>query len=132
MSVKGGFRIEDGVRKEEDGSEEGLRRSVDNINALLGGKKKMDLFEASSLWRPAESESDGVVLQMARVDRTRPIEDVIRTLKTLIDEGKFRYIGISEVSAETMRRAHKVHPIAGAEVEYSMASCCADRRLWKC
>lgn len=46
----------------------------------------------------------------------------IKTLKKLIDEGHFKYIGLSEVSAATIRRAHAVHPIAAVEMEYSFWS----------
>lgn len=56
---------------------------------------------------------------MARVDKKIEIEDVIKTLKKLIDEGKFQHIGLSEVSARTIERAHAVHPISAVEVEYS-------------
>ncbi|KAH9455743.1 hypothetical protein Pst134EA_023194 [Puccinia striiformis f. sp. tritici] len=56
---------------------------------------------------------------MARVDVKVPIEDVMKTYKILIKEGKFKHVGLSEVSAETIRRAHTVHPISAVEVEYS-------------
>lgn len=46
----------------------------------------------------------------------------MRVLKKLVEEGKFKYIGLSECSAETIRRAHAVHPVAAVEVEYSMVS----------
>lgn len=45
LSVKGGVKIENGQMTSLDGSEAGLRRSVDSINEKLGGKKKMDLFQ---------------------------------------------------------------------------------------
>ena len=54
-----------------------------------------------------------------RVDPNTPIEETIGALKDLIDEGKIRYIGLSECSADTLRRAHKVHPIAAVQLEYS-------------
>ena len=78
-----------------------LRRSVDNVNRALRGKKKIDLF------------------QSARVDPRYPIEDAIRYLAALKDEGLFDHIGLSECSAETLRRAHAVHPIAAVEIEVS-------------
>ena len=46
--------------------------------------------------------------QSARVDKTRPIEDTIKILSQLVKEGKFDHIGLSEVSAATLRRAHAV------------------------
>ena len=41
----------------------------------------------------------------------RPIEDTVGALAELVKEGKIKYIGLSECSAETLRRAHKVHPM---------------------
>ena len=52
-------------------------------------------------------------------------DDILQTIKNLaklIEEGHFKYIGLSEVSADTIRRAHKVHPIAAVEMEYSFWS----------
>ncbi|GBC06853.1 hypothetical protein RclHR1_00710004 [Rhizophagus clarus] len=54
-----------------------------------------------------------------RVDPDTPIEDTVGTLAELVKEGKIKYIGLSECSAATLRRAHKVHPIAAVQVEYS-------------
>lgn len=55
-----------------------------------------------------------------RVDRDRPIEDVMGALSRLVEEGKIGHIGLCEVSAETLRRAHAVHPIAAVQTEYSL------------
>jgi aryl-alcohol dehydrogenase-like predicted oxidoreductase len=55
-----------------------------------------------------------------RWDRTVPIEDSIGALKELVREGKIRAIGLSEVSAATLLRAHAVHPIAAVQSEYSL------------
>ena len=52
----------------------------------------------------------------------RPVEKSTETLAQLVKEGKFDHIGLSEVSAETIRRAHKIHPIATVEIEYSFMS----------
>ncbi|KFY29852.1 hypothetical protein V494_08433 [Pseudogymnoascus sp. VKM F-4513 (FW-928)] len=54
-----------------------------------------------------------------RVAYETPIEETIMGLVELIKEGKIRHIGLSEVSSETLRRAHAVHPIAAVQVEYS-------------
>ncbi|KAJ3294317.1 hypothetical protein HDU79_011190 [Rhizoclosmatium sp. JEL0117] len=54
-----------------------------------------------------------------RVDPNTPIEDTVSALAELVKEGKIRYIGLSEASAETIRRAHKIHPIAAVQLEYS-------------
>ncbi|KAJ1665283.1 hypothetical protein IW140_000637 [Coemansia sp. RSA 1813] len=59
---------------------------------------------------------------IARIDRSTPLEETIGALGELVKEGKIRYIGISECTADDLRRAYKVHPIAAAEVEYSVWS----------
>jgi aryl-alcohol dehydrogenase-like predicted oxidoreductase len=58
----------------------------------------------------------------ARVDRAVPIEDTIGAVADLVREGKVRYIGLSEASAQTIRRASTVHPISALEIEYSLWS----------
>ena len=75
---------------ETDGSRENLRRSVDTILKTLRGTKRLDLFEP------------------ARLDWNYTIEHYGGVLNELLKEGKFDYIGLSEVGAETVRRAHKV------------------------
>jgi aryl-alcohol dehydrogenase-like predicted oxidoreductase len=55
-----------------------------------------------------------------RVDPTVPIEDTVGAMKRLIEQGKVRALGLSEVRPETIRRAHKVHPIAAVQNEYSL------------
>ncbi|KAH9934624.1 aldo/keto reductase [Fomitopsis serialis] len=98
LSVKGGASAK-GLGP--DGSPENLRRSVDNINAALRGTKRLDLFES------------------ARVDQKVPLEESIKALAGLIKEGKFDHIGMSECRAESLRRAHAVHPITAVEIEVS-------------
>ena len=87
LSVKGG--LVPGEMK-VDGSRENLRRSVDNILKTLRGTKKLDLFEP------------------ARRDPKYEIEHYAEVLNEMHKEGKFDYIGLSEVGAATVRRAHKV------------------------
>lgn len=60
------------------------------------------------------------LLYQHRVDPNVPIEEVAGTLKALIVEGKVRHYGLSEASAETIRRAHEVHPVAAVQSEYSL------------
>ncbi|ONM40450.1 putative aldo-keto reductase 4 [Zea mays] len=57
-----------------------------------------------------------------RVDTTVPIEDTIGELKKLVEEGKVKYIGLSEASPDTIRRAHAVHPITAVQMEWSLWS----------
>jgi len=60
------------------------------------------------------------LFQQHRVDPNVPIETVIETLVELKKEGKIRHFGLSECSADTLRRAHKVHPISVCQIEYSI------------
>lgn len=55
-----------------------------------------------------------------RWDKAVPIEDSVGALAELVGEGKIRAIGLSEVSAATLRRAHAVHPVAAVQTEYSL------------
>ena len=55
-----------------------------------------------------------------RVDRNTPIEDTVGAMAELVREGKVRYLGLSEASVNTIRRAHKVHPITAVQTEYSL------------
>ncbi|KZV96973.1 Aldo/keto reductase [Exidia glandulosa HHB12029] len=97
ISVKGALDMPGHV---PNSSPESLRTGVDNIIAKLGGKK-LDLF------------------QPARVDKKYPIEDTMKFLAQLVKEGKFDHIGLSEISADTLRRAHAIHPVSVVEIEVS-------------
>ncbi|KAJ0079127.1 hypothetical protein Patl1_23322 [Pistacia atlantica] len=55
-----------------------------------------------------------------RVDTSVPIEDTMGELKKLVEEGKIKYIGLSEASPDTIRRAHSVHPITALQMEWSL------------
>lgn len=55
-----------------------------------------------------------------RVDPNTPIEDTVGTMAALIQEGKIRYIGLSEAALDTIRRAAKVHPVTALQTEYSL------------
>ena len=91
LSVKGG-----GIPGQlvADGSRENLRRSVNAILRALRGTKKLDLFEP------------------ARLDSHYEIEQYAAPLNEMVREGKFDYIGLSAVNAETVRRAHRVSRFA--------------------
>jgi len=58
--------------------------------------------------------------QLHRVDPKTPIEDSVGAMADLVRAGKTRFIGLSEASADTLRRAHKVHPLASVQTEYSL------------
>jgi aryl-alcohol dehydrogenase-like predicted oxidoreductase len=55
-----------------------------------------------------------------RVDPGTPIEDTVGAMAELVEQGKVRHLGLSEASAETIRRAHAVHPITAVQTEYSL------------
>jgi len=57
-----------------------------------------------------------------RVDPEVPIEDTVGAMKKLVEQGKVRYLQICEAGAQTIRRAHKVHPMTAVETEYSLWS----------
>jgi aryl-alcohol dehydrogenase-like predicted oxidoreductase len=56
----------------------------------------------------------------ARVDPKVPIEDTIGAVADLVREGKVRWVGLSEASAATVRKAHAIHPVSALEIEYSL------------
>lgn len=55
-----------------------------------------------------------------RLDKNTPIEETVGAMADLVHEGKVRYLGLSEMSAETVRKAHAVHPITALQTEYSL------------
>src|SRR6185503_9371231 len=59
---------------------------------------------------------------MHRMDKTVPIEDTVGAMQRLVEQGKVRHLQLSEAGAQTIRRAHKVHPITCIETEYSLWS----------
>lgn len=99
ISIKGGCKP--GVPF-PDGSKANIQRSIEECLRVLDGKKKLDIFEC------------------ARVDPNTPIEDTVGYIAEYVKQGKVGGIGLSEVSAKTIRRAHAVHPIAAVEVEMSL------------
>ncbi|KAG8214901.1 NADP-dependent oxidoreductase domain-containing protein [Butyriboletus roseoflavus] len=98
LSIKGGNKPNS---VQPDASPENLVRDVNLVNEKLRGTKRLDLF------------------QCARVDPNVPVEVSIAALAQLKSEGKLDHIGMSECSAETLRRGHKVHPISVVEIEVS-------------
>jgi aryl-alcohol dehydrogenase-like predicted oxidoreductase len=55
-----------------------------------------------------------------RVDRTVPIEETVGAMSRLVEEGKVRFLGLSEAAPATLRRAHRTHPISALQTEYSL------------
>lgn len=77
-------------------------------------------FLAYSLTRLGVDHID--VYRPARLDPDVPIEDTVGAIKEMIDAGYVRHVGLSEVGAATIRRAHAVHPVADLQIEYSLLS----------
>jgi aryl-alcohol dehydrogenase-like predicted oxidoreductase len=101
IATKFGFKIENGAIAGRNSRPKHIRETVE-----------------SSLQRLATDRID--LLYQHRVDPDVPIEDVIGTMSDLINEGKVRFLGLSEAGEENIRRAHAVHPIAALQSEYSL------------
>jgi len=67
--------------------------------------------------------------QPARVDPAVPIEDTIGAIAEMVKAGFVRHIGLSEAGADSIRRAHKVHPIAALQIEYSLMSRSVEKQI---
>ncbi|MFE4537604.1 aldo/keto reductase [Streptomyces scopuliridis] len=77
-------------------------------------------FLAYSLTRLGTDHID--IYRPARLDPAVPIEETVGAIKEMIDAGYVRHLGLSEVDAATVRRAHAVHPVADLQIEYSLIS----------
>ena len=101
IATKFGFNIQDGKMA-------GVTSRPENIRKAVEGSLKRLQIDCIDL------------LYQHRVDPTVPIEDVAGTVRDLIKEGKAKYFGLSEAGANTIRKAHAVHPVAALQSEYSM------------
>ncbi|KAI9890190.1 MAG: Pyridoxine 4-dehydrogenase [Vezdaea aestivalis] len=101
LNIKGGMQT---ATLAPSGSVEGVQRSIDTCLKVLDGSKKIDIFEC------------------ARVDPNVPIETTMKALAANVQAGKIGSIGLSEVNANTIKRAAKVHPISTVEIEMSLWS----------
>jgi aryl-alcohol dehydrogenase-like predicted oxidoreductase len=77
-------------------------------------------FLAQSLQRLGTDYID--IYRPARLDPNVPIEDTVGAMAEMVKAGYVRYIGLSEVSAQTIRKAHAIHPISDLQIEYSLIS----------
>lgn len=100
VATKFGFRYSDGIRG-VDGTPENVKRVADESLERLG----IDVID---------------LYYQHRRDRSVPVEETVGAMKELVEAGKVRYLGLSEVSPETLRRAHAVHPISALQSEYSL------------
>ncbi|MEM1347435.1 MAG: aldo/keto reductase [Myxococcota bacterium] len=69
------------------------------------------------------------IYRPARLDLNTPIEETVGAIAEMVEAGVVRSIGLSEVSAQTLRRAYEVHPIADVQIEYSLVSRGVEREL---
>ena len=110
LATKFGFEIDDngnlradfGINARPEYVRKSIERSLQNL-----GTDYVDLY------------------YLHRLDPNVPIEDTVGAMSRLVEEGKVRYLGLSEVSADVLRRAHQVHPITALQTEYSLF----DRRV---
>jgi aryl-alcohol dehydrogenase-like predicted oxidoreductase len=93
----------DPTRRGVDGSPAYVRKSVEGSLQRLG-IDTIDLY------------------YQHRIDPKTPIEDTVGAMKRLVEEGKVRYLGLSEAAPSTLERAHRVHPITALQTEYSLWS----------
>lgn len=100
VATKFGFKIHD-TRRGVDGTPANAKRVANESLARLG----IDVID---------------LYYLHRRDPAVPIEETVGAMKELVDAGKVRYLGLSEVSAETLRRANDVHPITALQSEYSL------------
>ena len=101
IATKFGFRIEGGRMVGVDSRPENVRRAIDGSLERLG-------VEYIDLW------------YQHRLDRSVPIEETVGAMAEQVRAGKVRYLGLSEVSASTLKRAHAVHPLSALQSEYSL------------
>src|SRR5271167_2872322 len=106
LATKFGIRLEPG----EDGGPP--KRSIDGSPAYVRSACE------ASLGRLGVEHID--LYYQHRVDPNTPIEETVGAMAELVKEGKIRHIGLSEASAQTIRRAHAVHPITAVQSEYSL------------
>ena len=106
LASKGGMAgvmFDDGMKRVIDGRPEAIRRNCEDSLKRLG-TEVIDLY------------------YLHRWDKKLPVEESVGAMSRLVEQGKVRALGLSEVSAATLRRAHAVHPIAAVQSEYSLWS----------
>jgi len=95
----------------------------DPSGAFVGHDASPAMAQSSLAYTLTRLGTDYVDLyQPARLDPRVPIEDTVGAIAAMVQAGYVRYIGLSEVGADTIRRAHAVHPIAALQIEYSLMS----------
>ncbi|SFQ25301.1 aldo/keto reductase [Actinomadura madurae] len=97
-----------------------LRGPGPDFGGQDGRPEAVKNFLAYSLTRLGTDHID--IYRPARLDPAVPIEETVGAIKEMIDAGYVRHLGLSEVDAATIRRAHAVHPVADLQIEYSLIS----------
>src|SRR4030088_3095320 len=97
-----------------------LRDAANGFNGYDARPLAVKNFLAYSLQRLGTDYID--IYRPSRVDPNVPIEDTIGAISDMVKAGYVRHIGLSEMGADTIRRAHKVHPICDLQIEYSLIS----------
>ncbi|MEU6713477.1 aldo/keto reductase [Nonomuraea sp. NPDC046802] len=99
----------------------GAQRDYDG--AWIGYDGRPSAVKTSLAYTLRRLDTDHVdVYRIARVDPEVPIEETIGAIAEEVQKGRVRHIGLSEAGAETVRRAHAVHPISDVQLEYSLLS----------
>jgi aryl-alcohol dehydrogenase-like predicted oxidoreductase len=101
LATKFGITTASGAVRGVDGSPANAKRAVEGSLRRLG----VDVID---------------LYYLHRKDPNVPIEESVGAMKELVEAGKVRYLGLSEVGGETLRRAHRVHPISALQSEYSL------------
>ncbi|MGX4736156.1 aldo/keto reductase [Kitasatospora griseola] len=95
----------------------------DALGAMLGIDTRPTAVKTSLAYSLRRLGTDHIdIYRPARLDPAVPIEETVGAIAELVQAGLVRHIGLSEVGAETLRRAHAVHPIADLQIEYSLLS----------
>ncbi len=100
---------------------------IDDNEQWTGGYNGRPAYVRKSIERSLRNLGTDYVdlYYLHRVDPATPIEETVGAMSRLVEEGKVRYLGLSEVPADVLRRAHAVHPISALQSEYSLF----DRRV---
>ncbi|XP_061991819.1 probable aldo-keto reductase 2 [Rosa rugosa] len=115
-----GKALSGGVRDKVELATKFGARSADNKREIRGEPAYVRAACEGSLKRLGVDSID--LYYQHRIDTRVPTEVTVGELKKLIEEGKIKYIGLSEASASTIRRAHAVHPITAVQLEWSLWS----------
>lgn len=96
----------------------GFTQNADGIMTFNGSTSYMRTAVEKSLKRLGVDTID--LYYAHRIDPNIPVEEMVGSMADLVEEGKIRYIGLSEISVTSIRKAHAVHPIAAVQSEYSL------------